>query len=104
VRKFKDTDVTLDELTLWILEKYKKYKVTEIRYFGSRMFGKPRVDSDIDVYILFDKKSPSGQPVYTELYKKNKKNYQIEFHAFMDFHDDYVPSYLIGQAPNEIKK
>lgn len=78
---------------------FKKYKITEIRYFGSRIFGNPRKDSDIDVYILFNGKHPNKYPVFTELYK----NYQIEFHSSIDFNDGYVPTYLIGNAKNELE-
>ncbi len=97
--KFKGTDIEFEELTNWIKVKYQRYKVTEIRYFGSRVFGNPREDSDIDVYILFDGKAPNKPPVYTEIYKK----YQIEFHPFIDFHDGYVPTWLLqNNAKNQI--
>lgn len=95
---FKGTELPLSELTAWILEQYKKYTVTEIRYFGSRVFGSPRPDSDIDVYILFSGKSPTDRPIYSKQYK----GFVIEFHAFIDFHDGYVPTYLIGTAKNEL--
>ena len=97
---FRGTDLKISELTKWILQKYSKFKVTEIRYFGSRMTGTPRADSDFDVYILFKGKNPSRGPIFTELYKHNGINYQIEFHAFIDFNDGYVPKYLIGEAIN----
>ena len=103
---FKNTDIPYEVLTAWILATFKRYKVTDIRYFGSRVHGSPREDSDIDVYILFDKKSPDRPPVFSELFKHNGKQYVIEFHPFMDFHDDYVPSWLIGPSAtgNQIKK
>lgn len=94
VDKFKGLDITYYELTKWILEKYKKYKVTEIRYFGSRIYGNPCKDSDIDVYILFSGKAPDRGPIFTELYNR----LQVEFHAFIDFHDGYIPSWLIGNS------
>lgn len=97
---FIGTELLYAELTKWIVEKYKKFKVTEIRYFGSRVYGQPRIDSDIDVYILFKGRHPDKGPLYTELYK----GYQIEFHSFIDFNDGYIPTYLIGKAENEIKK
>lgn len=97
---FKGTLISYDELTAWILEKYRKYKVTQIRYFGSRVNGSPRIDSDIDVYIMFSGKCPSGKPVWTEIYNKH----QIEFHGFIDFHDGYVPSWLIGNSTNELSQ
>jgi predicted nucleotidyltransferase len=103
---FIGTTIQKSDLTKWILEKFKKYKVTDIRYFGSRIHGltKPTEKSDIDVYILFDKKNPGRGPLFSELYKHEGKNYVIEFHAFMDFHDDYVPSYLLQiDAKNELK-
>jgi predicted nucleotidyltransferase len=100
---FKGTDLEISVLTKWIIEKYSKYKITEIRYFGSRMNGEPRENSDFDVYILFDKKSPSGKPIFTEIFKHKEFRYQIEFHAFMDFHDRYIPKYLIGEAINVLE-
>lgn len=99
---FKGTDIKISELTKWIQVKYAKYKVTEIRYFGSRITGSPRKDSDIDVYILFKGRTPDRGPLYTEIYKHNGFNYQIEFHSFVDFGDGYVPSYLIGNSINQL--
>lgn len=97
---FKGTELQYRELTEWILKTFKKYKITDIRFFGSRMYGTPRSDSDIDVYLLFDGKHPDRPPIFTELYK----GYQIEFHPFMDFHDDFVPTWLIGtETKNELK-
>jgi predicted nucleotidyltransferase len=97
---FKGTDIKISDLTKWILEKYSKFKITEIRYFGSRIFGNPKENSDFDVYILFKGKAPDCKPIFTELYKHNGVNYQIEFHAFIDFNDGYVPSWLIGKSIN----
>jgi predicted nucleotidyltransferase len=102
MKKFKGTDITYAELTAWILGMYKKYRVTEIRYFGSRASGSPREDSDIDVYITFSKRSPSGRPIYTELFVKDGRKYQVEFHAFMDLGDGFVATYLVGDSPNEL--
>lgn len=61
---FRGTDLKVSDLTKWILEKYSKYKITEIRYFGSRMIGKPRDNSDFDTYILFKGKAPSRGPIF----------------------------------------
>ena len=99
---FIGTELKLSELTEWILKTFSKFKVTEIRYFGSRINGAPRENSDIDTYIVFKGKTPNKGPLFTELYKHNGKNYQIEFHAFVDFADGYVPTYLIGNAENQI--
>ena len=44
---FKNTDIPYEVLTAWILAMFKRYKVTDIRYFGSRVHGSPREDSDI---------------------------------------------------------
>lgn len=93
---FKGTNITSTELVEWIKNKFPHYKFTEIRFFGSRCFGSPKEDSDIDVYILCEKKGPYGRPIFTELYKKDNKNYQIELHSFIDFNDGFVPTYLIG--------
>jgi len=95
--EFIGTGITYDELTNWTLSKFKRYKITDIRYFGSRVHGKtvPRSDSDIDVYILFDGKHPNKPPIFSELYKKDGKNYVIEYHPFIDFHDGYVPTHLV---------
>jgi predicted nucleotidyltransferase len=101
--KFLGTDLEIETLTKWILAKYSKFKVTEIRYFGSRINGKPRTDSDFDTYIVFKGKSPSGKPIFTELYNHNGVNYQIEFHAFLDFNDNYVPTHLVGDAMNVLQ-
>lgn len=101
---FKGTDIKISDLTKWILGKYSKYKVTEIRYFGSRMNGEPKEKSDIDTYIVFKGKSPTSKPIFTDLYKHNGINYQIEFHAFIDFNDGYVPKHLVGEAINVLQK
>jgi len=104
---FIGTKIEKEVLTKWILEKFKKYKITDIRYFGSRIHGhtQPTDKSDIDVYILFDKKAPEKGPLFSEIYKHDNKNYVIEFHAFMDFHDNYVPTYLLQiEAENELIK
>ena len=97
MKKFIGCDITYDELTAWIIAKFKRYKITDIRYFGSRVHGKtvPRPDSDIDVYVLFDGKHPDRPPIFSELFKKDGKNYVIELHPFIDFHDDYVPKHLV---------
>lgn len=101
---FRGTDLKISDLTKWILEKYSKYKVTEIRYFGSRMVGNPREKSDFDTYILFKGKAPSRGCIFTDLYKHNRLNYQIEFHAFIDFNDKYIPKHLVGEAVNVLEK
>lgn len=104
---FNGTDITNTELTQWILSvaKQKRIKVTDIRYFGSRRYGKPREDSDIDVFIT----TPKGKkdfdlgPIFTMTFKKNDKAYQIEFHAFEDWNDGFLPTHLIGtDCQNEI--
>lgn len=101
---FRGTDLKISDLTKWILEKYSKYKITEIRYFGSRMIGEPRTNSDFDTYILFNGKAPSRGPIFTDIFKYNGLNYQIEFHAFIDFNDKYIPKYLVGEAVNVLEK
>lgn len=100
---FSGTDLKISDLTKWILEKYSEFKITEIRYFGSRMNGEPRDNSDFDTYILFKGKAPSRGPIFTDLYKHNGVNYQIEFHAFIDFSDNYVPKHLVGDAINVLE-
>jgi len=100
---FRSSNITNTELTTWILNlaKKRKVKITDLRYFGSRVFGNPRSNSDFDVYIttIKGKKHLGGGPIFTELYK----GHQIEFHAFEDFSDGFVNTYLIGsQAQNEI--
>lgn len=107
MNNFIGTTILKDDLTKWILEKFKRYKVTDIRYFGSRVHGftKPTESSDIDVYIVFDKRDPERGPLFSEVYKHENKNYVVEFHAFLDFHDNYVPSYLLQiDAKNELNE
>lgn len=104
---FIGTDVTNTELTEWILSgaKQNRIKVTDIRYFGSRRFGKPREDSDIDVYITTPKGKKDFElgPLFTKRFKKGDKTYEIEFHAFVDWNDGFVPTDLIGNnTPSEL--
>lgn len=101
--EFRGTDLKITDLTKWILEKYSKFKITEIRYFGSRINGSPRDNSDFDTYILFKGRTPERGPIFTDIYKHNDTRYEIEFHAFVDFNDGYVPSYLIGNSINVLK-
>jgi len=105
VYTFIGTSVTNTELTAWIMivANSRKVKVTDIRYFGSRRFGSPRPDSDIDVYITTPKGkkhfSKGNNTLFTEMFK----GYQIEFHAYEDWGDGFVPTHLIGSnTENEI--
>lgn len=105
---FIGTDVTHTELTVWImtLAKMRKVTVTDIRYFGSRRYGVPRDNSDIDVYVTTPKgKKHLGEGViFTEIFRKGDNKYQIEFHAYEDWSDGYVPTHLIGDScKNELK-
>ncbi len=71
---FKGTDIKLSDLTQWLLDKFKRFKISEIRYFGSRIKGEPRENSDFDTYILFDGKAAGGgKPIFTEIYYTTEK-------------------------------
>jgi len=104
--KFIGTEITFDELTEWILTLKGHERITEIRYYGSRVFGNPRSDSDIDVYLalkeLEDDDIENGDefergPLFSKIFKKQV----IEFHAFVDFGDGYIPSQL-RDSKNEL--
>ncbi len=94
-QKLRGTEIKMQELATWLVSKFKRYRITDLRYFGSRVYGKPTEKSDIDVYVLFDKKSPNRGPIFSEIYSHEGKNYVVEIHGFMDMHDDYVPVHLI---------
>jgi hypothetical protein len=103
---FKGTDLSYEELTKWILSLDVNKRINEIRYFGSRCFGTPRTDSDIDVYLLLEECDEDNDPfALGPLFSKVYKGYVIEFHPMIDFHDGYVPTWLIQfDAKNELEK
>jgi hypothetical protein len=93
---FKGTQITTKELTSHIVSLYKKFSITELRYYGSRMNGGYKKESYIDVYLV-TKKSIKGIPLFEFIYK----DVIIEVHNFMDLNDGYVPSW-ISQYKNEL--
>lgn len=104
MKKFIGTDITYDELTNWILSLAGGTRISEIRYFGSRVKGGPRSDSDIDVYLLLEESDDDDDFSLGPLFSKRYKEYTIEFHPMIDFHDGYVPDWLLQfDAKNEIE-
>src|SRR4051812_4443852 len=107
--KFIGTDLLASELTAWILQLDTNKRITEIRYYGSRVFGKPRPDSDIDVYLLLEEEQNDDTDEDDDafslgpLFSKKYKGHRIEFHPMIDFYDGYVPSYL-KDTTNQIQK
>lgn len=102
---FIGTNITFTELTTFLIPKLKssRIKVFDLRYFGSRIYGNPRPDSDIDVFISCH---GASKPLFSLTYRKDSITYVIEIHAFEDFGDGYVPSYLLtGKGTdNQLKK
>lgn len=103
---FRGTELKASELTKWILSLHGHKRIREIRYFGSRCFGMPRPDSDIDVYLLLEEEEDADDEFSLgPLFSKTFKGYHIEFHPMIDFHDGYVPTYLVGEnTRDELKK
>jgi hypothetical protein len=101
---FNGTSLSFDELTQWIKGLDVNNRINEIRYFGSRCFGTPRPDSDIDVYLLMEECDDDDDPfALGPLFSKTYKGYTIEFHPMIDFHDGYVPAWLLQHdAENQL--
>ena len=103
---FIGTDIKGSELTQWILGLDGGPRIKEIRYFGSRKFGIPRPDSDIDVYLLLteqDEEDEEDDFSLGPLFSKRYKGHTIEFHPMIDFGDGYIPDWLLQHnTRNEI--
>ena len=103
---FRGTDLKYSELTKWILSLMGSERIAEIRYFGSRVFGEPRPDSDIDVYLLLEELEDDEDDDFSlgPLFSKKFKGHVIEFHPMIDFHDGYVPDWLLKyKTRNELE-
>lgn len=101
---FIGTEIKKDDITNWILSLRGGKRISEIRYFGSRVFGNPRNDSDIDVYLLMRESSREDDFSYGPLFSKMYKGYRVEFHPMIDFYDGYVPTWLLQYSTkNELQ-
>lgn len=93
---FLGTNLKSSELTKWILSLIGGTRIEEIRYYGSRVNGEPRADSDIDVYLLLNEEDDDDEDDFSHgpLFSKRYLGYTIEFHPLINFHDGFLPPWL----------
>ena len=91
--QFIKTNVGAKELSDWIKYTYQHEPIRRLRFFGSRVDGCPRDNSDIDVYMEVDRVVGDSPNNTLEIIHTEFKGVHIEIHV-LEYYEDYIPSYI----------